>query len=198
MKRLAVLSALFSALAVAAPAENQAQGADITQPFKDNLASMHPLACVPLTQVKNTDTPADIFKGLSECIKQNNYDDAADLFAIAGAYGQFDAQRVTDKTAGQAKTVLVMEAFTDVLEDKKAQFAKVQALRMTDPKTLNTICANIKQIGHPNYFPDYMILHGMRAFTGENPYQNALEKNFDEAKVWGEVLAGYLTCPSQP
>lgn len=200
MRWLVVLSAIFSTFAVAgqsAPPEvNQGQRADITHLYTEgNLASTHPLACVPLAQVKNIDTPADIFKGVRQCVEQNKYDDATDLFAIAGAYSKFDAERVTDKTAGQAKSALIMDAFATVPEDKKNQFAEVQQFRMTNTETLKTICSTVKQIGKPDYYPEYMILHGMKAFTG-NPYENALEKDFDAPEAWRKVLSEYLSCPT--
>lgn len=200
MKQLIVLSAIFSTLAVAgqpaSPNANQAQKADITHLYtQGNLASTHPLACVPLAQVKNVDTPADIFKGVRQCVEQGKYDDAVDLFAIAGAYSKFDAERVTDKTAGQAKSALITETFANVPEDNTSQFSEVQQFRMTNPETLKTICSSVKQIGQPNYYPEYMILHGMKAFTG-NPYENALEKDFDAQKAWGKVLSEYLSCPA--
>ena len=200
MKQLIVFSAVFSTLALAEqptpPKENQAQHTDITHLYTEgNLASTHPLACLPLAQVKNIDTPADIFKGVRQCVEQNKYDDATDLFAIAGAYSKFDAERVTDKTAGQAKSALISDAFLTVPEDKKNQFATVQQFRMTNPETLKTICSSIKQIGPPNYYPEYMILHGMKAFTG-NPYENALEKDFNAVEAWRKVLSEYLSCPA--
>ncbi len=172
------------------------EATDITHLYTEgNLASTHPLACVPLPQVKNTDTPADIFKGVGQCVEQNNFEDAVDLFAIAGAYSKFDAARVADKTAGQAKSALISQTFAAVPEDKQNKFSQVQQLRMTKPETLNAICASVKKIGMPNYYPEYMILHGMKAFTG-NPYENALEKDFDAPETWKKVLTEYLSCPN--
>lgn len=198
MNRLLVFSIIFSILAAAelhaAPEERQPQNTDITHLYTEgSLASTHPLACVPLAQVKNTDTPADIFKGVRQCVEQGKYEDATDLFAIAGAYSKFDAERVTDKTAGQAKSALIMETFSTVDDDKKSQFAKVQEFRMTNPETLKTICGSVKKIGPPNYYPEYMILHGMKAFTG-NPYENAIEKDFNASETWKKVLTEYLSC----
>jgi hypothetical protein len=40
-----------------------------------------------------------------------------------------------------------------------------------------------------------MILHGMKAFTG-NPYEDALLKDFDAQKTWTEIQTSYLTCPT--
>jgi hypothetical protein len=200
MKQLVVFSAFFSTLAVtglpAMAEDSQTQNTDITHLYTEgNLASTHPLACVSLSEVKNIDTPADIFKGVRQCIEQNKYDDATDLFAIAGAYSKFDAARVTDKSAGQAKSALISETFSRVSEDKQNKFSQVQQLRMTTPETLKVICSGVKKIGMPNYYPEYMILHGMKAFTG-NPYENALEKDFNAQEAWQKVLSEYLSCPN--
>jgi hypothetical protein len=46
----------------------------------------------------------------------------------------------------------------------------------------------------PNYY-SYMVLHGIKAFTG-NPHEGALLKDFDAPKVWTNLQAAYLHCPA--
>jgi hypothetical protein len=84
-----------------------------------SLASTQTVGCIPITEAKNTLTPADLYKGVIECIHQDKYDLAAGLFALAGVYGRFDAERVADKTAGQAKTVLIMNTLANEPQDRK-------------------------------------------------------------------------------
>jgi hypothetical protein len=40
-----------------------------------------------------------------------------------------------------------------------------------------------------------MILHGIKAFTG-NPHDDALLKDFDAEKTWKSLQTEFLKCPS--
>jgi len=160
-----------------------------------NLASTQTIGCISLSEVKNTFTPADLYKGVGECIAKDNYDLATELFFLAGTYANFDAERITDKTAGQAKTVLIMNVFSSVPQDKKTKFSEVVDRLMKNPDTLGVLCSKVQKIGMPDYYPGYMILHGIKAFTG-NPHDGALVKDFDAQKVWAALQTKYLHCPA--
>jgi len=160
-----------------------------------NLASYQTVGCIPLSEAKNTFTPADIHKGLEQCIKQGNYDYAASLYLLALVYGIFDAERITDKTAGQAILVLNSNTFSSVPEDKKNKVDEAVKHIAKDNKLRVTLCGEINKIGPPDYYPSYMILHGVRAFTG-NPHDGALVKDFDTPGVWKKIQSRNLKCPS--
>ena len=49
-----------------------------------SLASTQTIGCIPLSEVKNTVTPADLYKGVGECLDKNNYELASSLFMLAG------------------------------------------------------------------------------------------------------------------
>jgi hypothetical protein len=159
-----------------------------------SLASAQAIGCISLMDAKNIFTPADLYQGVEECIAKDNYDSAASLFALAGIYGKFDAERVADKSAGQAKTVLVMKTFAHVPKDKKTRFNVTLKDIMKNPEALGRLCIEIQTIGMPNYYPSYMILHGMKAFTG-NPHDGALLTDFDSKSVWENLQTAYLHCP---
>ena len=159
-----------------------------------SLASTQAPGCISLTEAKNTLTPADLYQGVSDCMQQDKYERATGLFALAGIYGRFDAKRVADKSAGQAAIVLIMNTFANTPEDKKSKFQE-QFTRITKtPELLAKLCSDIQKLGRPDYYPSYMILHGIGAFTG-NPHEGALLKDFDAPKVWTELQKNYLHCP---
>jgi hypothetical protein len=160
-----------------------------------NLASTQAVGCIPLAKAKNTFTPPDLYLGVTECITQDNYDFAASLFALAGIYGRFDVERVTDKSAGQAKTVLVMSTFATVPQDKKTKFNEALNRIAKNSESLGKLCGEVRKVGMPNYYPSYMILHGIKAFTG-NPHDGALLKDFDSQKNWVNLQTAYLHCPT--
>jgi hypothetical protein len=157
------------------------------------LASKQPLSCVSIDAVGKDHTPPDLYQGVSACIQQQDYRTAVALFALAGMQSRFDAERVLDKTAGQAGQVLIMNTFNGLPQDRRAKFqAAVKALA-ADPETLSRTCASIRKIGFPTYYPEYMVLHGIRAFTAK-PDDPTMEPNFDGAAAWKSLLSTYLNC----
>jgi hypothetical protein len=77
---------------------------------------------------------------------------------------------------------------------KLKQFDEIKEQTLNDSKKLSAICTRIRQIGPPDYYPRYMVQHGIQAFTGfKTP--NGLVPNFDARKAWTESLTSYLHCP---
>ncbi|MFP3527099.1 hypothetical protein SB912_31875, partial [Pantoea sp. SIMBA_072] len=54
-------------------------------------------------------------------------------------------------------------------------------------KEFSEFCRVVKSIGKPNYHPQYMISHGMGAFTDSKG--NGLVENFNEEQAWLETLS---------
>jgi len=159
-----------------------------------SLASKVNIGCIPMDEVTNKLTPPDLYKGVAACINSDQYEYASDLFALAGMYGSFDAERITDKTAGQGKSVLIIRTFKGLPEDKKQRFKKTLDGVAKNKAELEATCTRISKIGYPDYYPDYMILHGIKAFTG-NPYENALVTGFAPETTWKRLMRAYLNCP---
>ncbi len=145
-----------------------------------------PLSCVALNEIGNMTTPPDMFAGLAECVKNNKFDRAGRLLYMARLFGIYDAKRVADKTAGQGLTVLQMNTFSQIDQGKAITFQEYINNPKNKKNVLASICVHAKQIGEPRYYPKYMILHGIQAFTGING--DGLEPNFDAAKVWKSIL----------
>lgn len=160
-----------------------------------SLASTRTIGCIALAQAQNTFTPPDLYRGTLACITQNNPEAAVGLFALAGLYGRFDAERVADTSAGQAKSVLIMNTFAAVSAEQKTQFGEAFQRVTGDPQQLAALCAAVQKIGLPDYYPAYMVLHGIKAFTG-NPQDATLRKDFEPAKTWSRLQTAYLHCPA--
>ncbi len=161
-----------------------------------SLASTQTVGCIPLAQAKNTFTPPDLYKGVEACVAQDNYDLAVRLFILAGIYSWFDADRITDKTAAQARTILITNTFATIPQGKKAKFSKAleRLTKNPDPALVEKLCNEVQKVGAPNYYPSYMILHGIKTFTG-NPHEEALLKDFNASNVWKSLQSEYLHCP---
>ena len=160
-----------------------------------NLESKHELGCIGPENLSNKFTPSDLYKAVSVCAKQGKNKEGALIFALAGAYGRFDTLRVSDKSAHQAVTVLKMQAFGGMAPDQQNAFKESVSKTVGNPDGLATACKEIKRIGPPNYYPRYMIQHGMGAFT-KTGTDDGLVKEFNAPAAWKQSLDTYLHCPN--
>jgi hypothetical protein len=159
-----------------------------------SLAASRPIGCVPLEQLDGSYTPPDLYIGVVECLKQDKYAQAASLFALAGVESRFDAARVTDRTAGQAGQVLIMNMFNSLSTEAAERLRKEVNSTHSDKESLGHLCESVKAIGYPKYYPGYMVLHGMQAIIGDSK-EAALDPGFDPEKTWISLQATYLDCP---
>jgi len=159
-----------------------------------NLQSTHHIGCIAPDNIKDIYTPADLYPAIVKCVRKKQYRNAAFIFGLAGVYTRFDEQRVAD-TSSHDVTSVYMYRFGSIFSDsqKKQLFKSISAV-MSNPHKLQTYCARIRKIGPPDYYPRYMVQHGMQAFTGEKS-QGGLVKNFDPQKAWEKSLDTYLHCP---
>jgi hypothetical protein len=143
-----------------------------------------------MEQIRNEYTPADLMKVFVKCRDADRYEDAFLAWNVAGTYSAFDTQRVTDDTAHDAFQALM--ANNPPREDQRARFLAMFR-SYTTPGSPGSVkfCADIKHLGPPNYYPAYMIDHGMGAFLGK---PGGVVKDFDAAKAWKIALDKYLHC----
>lgn len=159
-----------------------------------NLQSNATLGCVRLSAVTGKHTPADIYPGVAACIKAGDFEKAAPLYLVAGVFGRFDKLRVSDRTAHQAVTVLQRNDFADLTQDQRESFFMnyLQPRLEKGSSSLAALCAAVDRVGPPDYFPNYMIQHGMGAYLGRS--DGGLVQGFDPDKGWQDSLSGYLHC----
>jgi hypothetical protein len=158
-----------------------------------NLESPNPCGCVELTEVTNEHNPADILNGMGKCIELKDFDKAAKLFAISGVYGTFDTYRVKDKSAHQALLVLQQNILMNIEEkDMESLISSLNKTLEIGSAELTDVCQTIRQVGVPNYYPKYMIQHGIQAFMDNEG--NGLVVKFDSEESWNLALTNYLHC----
>lgn len=158
-----------------------------------SLESNNDLNCIDIQTLSNKYTPPDLYKALAKCINEEKYDYATDIFSLAGAYGIFDISRVQDRTAHQAIAVIRMNTLWSLDSDKVKRFQDYSKMIYGDRNKLNNICAEIQKIGMPDYYPEYMILHGLNAII-KNNNQQEIVNNFNPKLVWNKILVDYLHC----
>lgn len=152
-----------------------------------NLESKHDVGCIKYIEAKNIYTPADLFKSSAACANKNNVEDAARLFLLARIYGSYDIKRVSDSSAHQGIMVLVQNTFADMGKNANSVEQEINENLIGKDKEFSEFCRVVKSIGKPNYHPQYMISHGMEAFTDSKG--NGLVENFNEDQAWLETLS---------
>ena len=149
--------------------------------------------CIPLGMTKNILTPPDLFKRVSACIAQENYDEAARLYALAGIYSIFDVQRIADKRAVRERKVLIASTFSAISSDRKTRFAEAQKRLERNPASRVKLCTDVKRIGMPGYFPNYLTTYN-RSTPANTGSQQMLMRNFNPEKEWKTLRTLYLGC----
>jgi hypothetical protein len=189
MRYTLVAFAGLSAWAVLAAAA----AADITNyETAGNLKPSHVLGCIAMDEVKNVYTPPDLMAARTQCYKEGRIEGALELFLTAGAYARYDTQRVTDRSSHGAFQVLIMNSMPDSETQAKAKLAIAKYTAPNSPE-LASFCKAIKRLGPPDYYPAYMIQHGMGAFFG-GAAKGGLVADFDSAKAWKLTVDKYLHC----
>ena len=154
-----------------------------------NLKPTHDLACIGISEVRNDYTPADLMTGYVKCTQAGRYDDALVLMLVAGTYASFDSQRVSDVSAHDAFQAI--EANIPQDEKVKAGLQPVfEKYKAANSPEMAKFCTDLKHLGPPNYYPAYMVAHGMGAFLGTG----GLVKDFDAKKGWKTAVDQYMHC----
>lgn len=162
--------------------------------MEGNLKPTHNLECIPVTEVKTEYTPADLMVAEGKCARAGRYDDAIALLLIAGTYARFDTLRVADVSAHDALEAIQANNPPD--EKMRAAMPPIAAkYAASGSAEMAALCQRLKQLGPPNYYPGYMVRHGMAAFFGRGTGSNTgLVSNFDAQKAWKQSLSSWLHC----
>lgn len=159
------------------------------------LAPTQDLGCIGLDQVKAQDTSADLFNAIFECIEAGRFDAAAALFLVATTYAAFDSRRVADSSARDGGSVQARELSAKQTQAQRASLG-VALEAVLRPDAVATGCAALVKIGAPDYFPRYLVLHGIGAVVNPNiDEKTALVANFDRDAAWIELLRTFVKCP---
>jgi hypothetical protein len=148
---------------------------------------------VVIHSISNRNTPDEIFPYVVTCVSKGEHETASLLLLLARAYGRYDMTRVFDRTSHQAAVLIERNYFnkdSPYTYEQAVEFDKARAY-LLKPGSLahDNMCKTIAQIGKPEYYPRYMVLHG--AMGGG---ENGLEPNFDPNAAWSQVRKQYLNC----
>jgi hypothetical protein len=161
---------------------------------RGNLEPTRQLKCIDLSEAKNSFTPADLHTGIKQCLAEGQYDRAVPLFALAGIYAKFDSQRVADISAKDGGQALIAQTFATVTPEQKQRFRQALSAFTSDPDKYRSLCVAVGKVGPPDYFPAYMVMHGMNVFLNGPTDSRALIANFDAKATWADLQVQYLHC----
>ncbi|MCW8900790.1 MAG: hypothetical protein OQK75_02615 [Gammaproteobacteria bacterium] len=191
-----------AALEISRTAKAQRDKKGITVKRKRNFTNMtasgslevtRPISCVEINTLTNKHTPADIFTGISDCIKKDDVQRATRLYALALAYGRYDQLRMVDKSARAAigalqyNHIITSKEFRQRLKEE----IKNHSVANKNSEKFISLCRDIKKLGKPAYHPRYMIKHGMSVFTGS---ASGIIEDFNEEENWNKIYTNYLKC----
>lgn len=151
------------------------------------------LSCEDGRNLKNTYTPLDLYPVMPDCMAKKLYQEAGDIYALAGVYGYFDKLRVRDRSAHQAVSILAMTFGAKLPEDFREHLKSI-----TMGEGLIQLCERVKKVGMPDYFPHYMVSHGIKSLRSSlagTQQPSPLHEN-NPLELWNHALDKYLHCPA--
>lgn len=167
--------------------------AHVTTP--GNLAPTQDPGCIGMDEAGADLSPPDLFLRVIHCLKKARAADAADLYVLMVARARFDALRVTDTSAHQAGSVLVLQLRNSVLrQDLQALQDRLTALGKPGMASWAAFCGRLWATGVPGHDPAYMVAQGMGALPGQGA--DPLVTGFDAAAAWRTMLSADLDCPA--
>ena len=159
-----------------------------------NLKPTRTMACETISGVMNEYSPVDLIEGVFRCISDGDFYRAVRLYALAQAYGKFDTLRVTDKSAHQ-KILGLNYSLGSTLDAHQEDEFKDALKASLEPIDFAKTCKEIRLLGPPDYYPSYMIQHGIEAFLDRKNVP--LQQSFDAKAAWDTTLRDYMKCPGR-
>jgi len=156
---------------------------------KGDLESKNAVSCGQ--KLTNKFTPSDLFKAVAKCIREKKYADGIYPYMVGFAYGYYDQSRVMDISAHDAITALQAQDLGPLGEVEIGKFEAAKKEFYAKKEKMAEACAQIKTLGPPNYYPTYMIQHGVGAIEEK---RSDMVPGFDAKKTWKNVLELAMKC----
>lgn len=149
-------------------------------------------SCYSISDLNKENTPLDLMFSATNCIQEENYDNAAELFSLASAYSYFDNFRISDtkmqSTFDNLSQTMIYEFEEDKLNNLSASLKSIGE----DAQRHSNFCNNVLKLGYPKYIPRYM------ASPGEYFSDSMVNESFNKTEAWNIILRDYLKCnPNQ-
>lgn len=164
---------------------------NINEPIKlkNNIGQVSKInECYSISDLKSENNPLDLMFSATNCMQEEKYDNAAELFSLASAYSYFDNFRISDAKMQTTFDNLSQTMIYDFEEDKLNNLsASLKSIGEDQTKHL-TFCNSVLKLGYPKYIPRYM------ASPGEYFSDSMVNENFNKTEAWNIILRDYLKC----
>lgn len=128
--------------------------------------------------------PDELYAEMNECVRAQKFERAVFLYALAGSYTWFDANRIGTQYAKMAHGKRLGEALAQLSEKQVSQFWERIRATMQDPGKKSMICDKVKQAGMPTHSIDYMRVEKSSGVTAKP----------SEQYQWDMAVDNYLLC----
>ncbi|GAC13678.1 hypothetical protein [Aliiglaciecola lipolytica] len=156
------------------------------------LAPNQTAVCIDKNSLNQNLSPVDLYPSIMQCILDGKAQQAIYNYFLASAYGMYDAQRVVDTTSHQAINIIQKHSIWSLTALEQDKFQQKLTTFIDTPESMQAACTFLQSLGKPNYVPEYMVEHGVRKLTKENP--DGLANDFAEDEHWISVLRNQLKC----
>ena len=100
--------------------------------------------------------------------------------------------RVTDESAHAALTALFADRFADISARQHDRVGTAIDGLAGDASRVVALCAKLRDLGPPEYWPTYMLAHGLGTLIGEQEEPQVRE--IDRSAGWKKALT-FTKCP---
>lgn len=159
--------------------------------FAGSLQPNFDLGCISMSEVTSEFNPPALIYAAKKCIKEQEYSKAWALLTTGYGFAYYDLKRLADRSTQGARTVLSMNAFSDLTNDERETSSKVSKEVQKDPEQVQAYCAALTKIGPPTYEPQWAILHGIGAY--QEPRNGHYLTNVDAKALWEDILRNRCT-----
>lgn len=133
--------------------------------------------CGANTAIAAAGTPDALYADMVACVKAQQFDRAVFLYALAGSYTWFDAQRVATQYARMAHGKYLGEALAQLSEKQVSQLWEHIRATLQDAKKQAKICEQVQLAGMPTHSTSYMRIDkssGSEMLAGQQDWVSAV------------------------
>lgn len=138
-----------------------------------------------VTYINGMQNPVELFDAVAASAKRDDYVTASSIYMVAMAYSEFDRRRVSDTSAHQITRILLLRSSSELNQDQVEALQNAITVAQSDSEGA---VRRLRAVGPPQYYPSYMIDHGMSAILNGTGTDN-LNEGFDSEATWIEMLA---------
>jgi hypothetical protein len=154
--------------------------------------------CFSKEEIAEIQKPPELLKNFVNCARNKKLEEAVYSYLTSKVYGYYDTLRVKDETAHQVMPTLLFAAggAEGIHADEVNDFNEFVITHGT--KENEAYCKFLNSLDEPNYYPVYMIMHGMEyiqvAMEGKKLSVDPIVEGFDSKKAWEEARGKIGLC----